>query len=423
MSTQVNHPVRPDEIPSVPSNTTRWRWVSAALPWSSLVARIVGAGVFGYAGIAKIGDPEGGVRAVRAYRILPEALVHPVAYGLPSFEVVLAVLLLFGVASRVVGAIAAGVLAVFIGAVASAGVRGLRIDCGCFGGGGEVQQTHYLLEIGRDSLLLSAMLVVAVATRSRFSVDERLAADPAEKPMPVGMSSSRRRKLDDVRKAQARRRQQLRGWATVTAAVVALGGAGLGGIAANAASSSGKSTVVIAPPGATDAGGIVVGSASAPVKLIAYEDPQCPVCKDFEQVNGPTLRAAIDQGKVSVEYRMRSFIGVESVRAANALAAAAAEGKYEALREAVFANQPRERSGGYTTNDLISLGRDVGLDSPAYVDAVRTMKYAGWVAKVDDRASKDGNVGTPELVRVGGKALSIQQTLDPQLFKAALGLT
>jgi hypothetical protein len=45
------------------------------------------------------------------------------------------------------------------------------------------------------------------------------------------------------------------------------------------------------------------------------------------------------------------------------------------------------------------------------------------VAKVDDQASKDGNVGTPELVRVGGKALSIQETLDPQLFKAALGLT
>jgi hypothetical protein len=120
---------------------------------------------------------------------------------------------------------------------------------------------------------------------------------------------------------------------------------------------------------------------------------------------------------------MRSFLGVESVRADNALAAAAAEGKFEALREALFAHQPPERSGGYTTDDLIALGAGVGLDSAQYVDAVKSMKYAAWVAKVDDRASKDGNVGTPELVRVGGKPLSIQQTLDPRLFKAALGLT
>jgi protein-disulfide isomerase len=420
MSTQVNSPVRPDEIPSAPSKN---RWTTTALPWASLVARLVGAAVFGYAGIAKIGDPAAGVRAVRAYRILPEALVHPVAYGLPAFEIVLAALLLFGVATRFVGAVAAGLLAVFIGGVASAGLRGLRIDCGCFGGGGDVEQTHYLLEIGRDSLLLLALLAVVFAKRSRFSIDDRLAASAKENPAPAGMSSSRRRKLDEVRKQQAQRRQQLRGWATVATAIIALSGAVIGGIVANAAPSSAKSTVAIAPPGATDAGGFVVGNASAPLKLIAYEDPQCPVCKDFEDINGPTLKAAVDQGKVSVEYRMRSFLGVESVRADNALAAAAAEGKFEALREALFAHQPPERSGGYTTDDLIALGAGVGLDSAQYVDAVKSMKYAAWVAKVDDRASKDGNVGTPELVRVGGKPLSIQQTLDPRLFKAALGLT
>lgn len=420
MSTQLNVPARPDEIPSAPGKSL---WTTTALPWASLAARVVGAGVFAYAGIAKIGDPAAGVRAVRAYRILPEALVHPVAYGLPAFEIVLAALLLLGVATRFVGAVAVSLLVVFIGGVASAGLRGLRIDCGCFGGGGDVQQTHYLLEIGRDSALLLALLLVVFANRSRLSIDDRLAARAVETPAPAGMSSSRRRKLDEVRKQQARRREQLRGWATVVTAVVALSGAAIGGITANAAPSSARSTVVIAPPGATEAGGFVVGRASAPLKLIAYEDPQCPVCKDFEDVNGPTLKAAVDQGKVSVEYRMRSFLGVESVRADNALAAAAAEGKFEALRETLFAHQPRERSGGYTTGDLIALGADVGLTSAQYVDAVKSMKYAAWVAKVDDRASKDGNVGTPELVRVGGKPLSIQQTLDPQLFKAALGLT
>ena len=60
-------------------------------------------------------------------------------------------------------AVAAGVsMVVFIAAVASAWVRGLAIDCGCFGGGGQVApgQTRYLQEILRDVglLLLAAWL-------------------------------------------------------------------------------------------------------------------------------------------------------------------------------------------------------------------------------------------------------------------------
>ena len=35
MSTQLNHPVRPDEIPSAPGKSSRWRWLPIALPWAS----------------------------------------------------------------------------------------------------------------------------------------------------------------------------------------------------------------------------------------------------------------------------------------------------------------------------------------------------------------------------------------------------
>ena len=46
---------------------------------------------------------------------------------------------------------------VFIAAVSSAWARGLSIDCGCFGGGGQVAagQTKYLQEILRDVGLLA----------------------------------------------------------------------------------------------------------------------------------------------------------------------------------------------------------------------------------------------------------------------------
>ncbi|HXR43078.1 MAG TPA: MauE/DoxX family redox-associated membrane protein [Acidothermaceae bacterium] len=169
-------PDRGGELSATESGPGR---LARVMPWASFVARLIGAGVLAYAGLAKIGDPAGGVRAVRAYRILPEGLVHPVAYGLPPLEIVLAALLLFGVATRVVAAITAGLLAVFIAAVSSAGIRGLRIDCGCFGGGGTVEHTHYLLEIGRDSLLLLVILLAVFSRRSRLSIDERFVQAPA----------------------------------------------------------------------------------------------------------------------------------------------------------------------------------------------------------------------------------------------------
>jgi hypothetical protein len=54
--------------------------------------------------------------------------------------------------------------------------RGLTIDCGCFGGGGQVAkgQTHYLREILRDLgfFVLAAWLMVF--PRGKFALDRWL---------------------------------------------------------------------------------------------------------------------------------------------------------------------------------------------------------------------------------------------------------
>ena len=175
------------------------------------------------------------------------------------------------------------------------------------------------------------------------------------------------------------------------------------------------------PPGVTGAGGIVVGSASAPVKVVMYEDPQCPVCARFESTSGPLLAKAVADGKVSVEYRLRSFIGPDSVRAVNALGAAQADGRFEALREALYRAQPKENTGGYDVDTLINAGRAVGLTSSSYADAVQTGRYNAWVQATDDRASRDGNVATPEL-RINGRPLPQRQLFDSAALSTALGL-
>jgi len=147
--------------------------LAATAAWVSTGARLVLGGVFLVAGGLKVIDPQSSVAAVRAYRLLPSSLVTIVGWGLPFAEIALGVLLLAGVATRLVAVASAVLLLVFIAAVTSAAARGLSIDCGCFGGGGDVApgQTAYGTEIVRDVglLLLAAWLVWQ--PRSRLTLD------------------------------------------------------------------------------------------------------------------------------------------------------------------------------------------------------------------------------------------------------------
>jgi uncharacterized membrane protein YphA (DoxX/SURF4 family) len=143
-----------------------------AARWISTGARLVLGGVFLVAGGLKVIDPQGSVVAVRAYRLLPNSLVTIVGWGLPFAEIALGLLLLAGIATRVVAAAMATLLIIFILAVVSVAARGLSIDCGCFGGGGEVApgQTAYGIELVRDVGLLLLALWLVWRPRSRLTL-------------------------------------------------------------------------------------------------------------------------------------------------------------------------------------------------------------------------------------------------------------
>jgi len=131
--------------------------------WVSLVCRLCLAAVFGVSGAIKAADPNGTQIAVRAYSLLPDGLVGPVAVALPWFELALALLFLVGLATRLASILAALTLVAFIAGVLSAAARGLSIDCGCFGGGGQVEPgaTRYAQEVLRDVgfLLMAGWLI------------------------------------------------------------------------------------------------------------------------------------------------------------------------------------------------------------------------------------------------------------------------
>jgi uncharacterized membrane protein YphA (DoxX/SURF4 family) len=111
-----------------------------AQPWISLVVRLAMAGILIAAALPKMLDVDESVRAVRAYRLLPEALVPFVGTALPYFELVLAVVLLAGVFTRWTAIVWLVMMAAFVFGVAWAWAKGYSIDCGCFGGGGDIAE-------------------------------------------------------------------------------------------------------------------------------------------------------------------------------------------------------------------------------------------------------------------------------------------
>jgi uncharacterized membrane protein YphA (DoxX/SURF4 family) len=123
--------------------------------------------------------------AVRAYQVLPAGVVSPVAAVLPLIEIGLGLLLLAGVGTRQVAALSGLLLLAFMSGVAQAWARRLTIDCGCFGGGGQVaaDQTVYALELARETgfLLLASWLLVRPG--SYLGADRALAG---RSPVAVG---------------------------------------------------------------------------------------------------------------------------------------------------------------------------------------------------------------------------------------------
>jgi protein-disulfide isomerase len=150
--------------------------------------------------------------------------------------------------------------------------------------------------------------------------------------------------------------------------------------------------------------------------MILFEDPQCPYCRQFEELNGSLISSALEAGELTIEYRMRCFLGPESVRADNALALAAEVGRFDELRHALFAAQPPEGSGGFTTDDLLHLGAGVELTDSDFVSGVRESRYAKWVLRREAAYQAQDPQGTPA-AWLNGAPIDSRVLLDALAFE------
>ena len=152
-----------------------------------------------------------------------------------------------------------------------------------------------------------------------------------------------------------------------------------------------------------------------------YEDFQCPVCAQFTQLNGPYIESLIAEKKATVVYHTLSFLGPESVNAANAAACSADEGKFLEYHRLLMMNQKAENSGAWTNSVFASIGQTAGITSQKFSSCVNKGKYLGWVSNVAAAGAK-ANVNSTPTVFVNGKEIdrNASEYFDAAKFKAAV---
>jgi len=127
-------------------------------PWITFLFRLVLGGVLLVAGGLKVTDPYASATSVRAYQVLPIHIANFLGFVLPFVEVAIGLFLIVGIWVRLAAILGAALMVVFIIAIGQAWIRGISLDCGCFGKGGlrdtqELPVLTYTLEISRDILL------------------------------------------------------------------------------------------------------------------------------------------------------------------------------------------------------------------------------------------------------------------------------
>ena len=152
-----------------------------------------------------------------------------------------------------------------------------------------------------------------------------------------------------------------------------------------------------------------------------WEDPQCPVCKYFADANGDYLDSLIREKKATVRYHVLSFLGDESVRAANASFCAADEGQYLDFHKALYTVQSQlENSGFWSNESLVNIGKKIGINSTKFEDCVTKGSKVDLVQANSDSMSKYGVQGTPTVFINGKLWERTQNEFVLEEFKAAV---
>ncbi len=133
-----------------------------------MLARIVyiALGVtFGWAGVAKLIDPSAFLSAILTYEVFGYVLAVAASLFVPYLELCVGFSFVTGFLRGGARWLAGGMTVVFLMLLAQAALRGLDVDCGCFGSEAKASETGFLWPISRDVLMLGGLWVAVICER------------------------------------------------------------------------------------------------------------------------------------------------------------------------------------------------------------------------------------------------------------------
>ncbi|NLT04835.1 MAG: thioredoxin domain-containing protein [Solirubrobacterales bacterium] len=143
--------------------------------------------------------------------------------------------------------------------------------------------------------------------------------------------------------------------------------------------------------------GITLGDPDAPITLVEFADLQCPFCAQFARDAIPTLvRDYVRTGDVKMDLRLLTFLGPESMRAAQVTYAAGLQDLAWQYADLFFNNQGQEGSGYVTEEFLREIGEGVdGLDVDAALEQSTSAEVDALIKRSESAAQTLGVSSTP----------------------------
>jgi protein-disulfide isomerase len=157
---------------------------------------------------------------------------------------------------------------------------------------------------------------------------------------------------------------------------------------------------------------MALGSPTAPVVLIEFADFRCPFCAQFSRQTQPQLvEDFVDSGVLRIEWRDLPIFGEQSMAAARAARAAAAQGKFWEYTDAVYRNAPARGKPDLTDAVLQGFARDAGVpDMAKFTTDATSSTFDEAINRDVQQAMAIGIPSTPAFSINGTPVLGAQPT-------------
>lgn len=142
----------------------------------------------------------------------------------------------------------------------------------------------------------------------------------------------------------------------------------------------------------------ILGSLSAPVKIVTYTDLECPYCKVFHQSIDALKDNYIKDGKVAFVYRNMPLDQLHTkarteATAAECVAKLGGNDKYWSYVDKIFATTPSNDK--LDLNLLPQFATDLGIDKTAFENCLKDKTIAAKIVAEEENGQNAGAQGTP----------------------------